>query len=77
MNSLNFDANTIINSTAVFDDQNLTLLIQSEQYVEIDDFQNTFNSYESKIIWFLSWIVFQSFTNAYHFFIIKFEKYGG
>ena len=77
MKSFNFSPNILINSTVIFSDKNLTLLNKSEQYVKIDDFQNTFNSFEFKIIWFLSWVVFQSFSNAYNFFIIRFEKYGG
>ena len=77
MKSFNFSPNILINSTLIFNDKDLTLLNQSEQNVKIDDFQNTFNSFESKILLFLSWVVFQSFTNAYHFFIMRFEKYGG
>ena len=51
--------------------------MQSREDVKIDDFKNVFNSVEVKIIWFLTWIISESFNNAYLYFVIMFEKYGG
>ena len=67
----------LINSTFILDDRNLNFFILPEGDEKIDDFKNVFDSVEIKIIWFLTWIIFESFTNANHFFIIMFEKYGG
>ena len=51
--------------------------MQSREDVKIDDFKYVFNSVEVKIIWFLAWIISESFNNAYLYFVIMFEKYGG
>ena len=69
--------NALINSTFILDDRDLTFFILPEGDKDRDDFKNVFDSVEIKIIWFLTWIIFESFTNANHFFIIMFEKYGG
>ena len=77
MKLMAYSTNALINSTFILDDRNLAFFILPEGNEEIDDFKNVFDSVEIKIIWFLTWIIFESFTNANHFFIIMFEKYGG
>ena len=69
--------NALINSTFILDDRNLAFFILPEGDEERDDFKYVFDSVKIKIIWFITWIIFESFTNANHFFIIMFEKYGG
>ena len=66
-----------VNSTFILDERNLTLSSQSEENVKIDDFEDIYNFIEFKIVWFLTSIVFQTFSNAILIFIVKFEKYGG
>ena len=75
--SMVFATDAFINSTFINNGKLLNFLNQSEEDVKIDDFAEIFDSVQVKIIWFLSWIMFESFTNANHFFIIMFEKYGG
>ena len=77
MKSTDFGSTAFINSTFIIGERHLTLSSQSEEFVKTDDFQNIYNSIGVKIVWFLSWIVFESFTNITLFFIIMFEKYGG
>ena len=77
MKSMAFGTNALIDSTFILEDRNLAFFILPVRYKERDDFKNVFDSVEIKIIWFLTWIIFESFTNANHFFIIMFEKYGG
>ena len=72
-----FGTNVFMNSTFIYNGKPLTLLSQSEGDAKIDDFKKIFDSVQVRIIWLLSWIVLESFTNANHFFIIMFEKYGG
>ena len=68
-----------MDSIFIVDRQNLNWTIQSEmdKDVRIDDFSDIFGSIEIKIIWILSWIIFQSFTNTIFVFVIIFEKHGG
>ena len=68
-----------MNSIFTVHSQNLNWTNQSllNEDVRIDDFSDIFGSIEIKIIWILSWIMFQSFTNTIFFFVIRFEKYGG
>ena len=78
MNSTTYTSITSINSILIPNLQNLSWTNQSKiEDNKIDDFENVFDSIEIKILWVLSWIVFESFTNAYHFFIIIFEKFEG
>ena len=77
MKLMAYSTNALISSTFILNDRNLAFFILPEGNEEIDDFKNVFDSVEIKIIWFLTWIIFESFTNANHFFIIMFEKYGG
>ena len=77
MVSISFATIAFINSTFIIDERNLTLSSQLEENVKIDDFEDIYNSIEYKIVWFLTSIVFQTFSNAILIFIIKFEKYGG
>ena len=74
-----FDSGTILNSTFILDWQNMNRTNQSklDEDVRIDDFSNIFGPIEIKIIWFSSWIMFQSFTNTIFIFFIIYEKHGG
>ena len=76
MNSTNLRDVSFFNSSFIFDIQNFDLS-KTEEDVRIDDFSYIFDSIEFKIIWFLCWIVFESFTNVFHYFIIMFEKFEG
>ena len=79
MKSSNLSTISFFNSSFVLDlpNSNLTDQSKTEEDARIDDFSYIFDSIELKIIWFLCWIVFESFTNAYHYFLIMFEKFGG
>ena len=77
MKAMVYSTSALIDSTFILDDRNLAFFILPEGDKDRDDFKNVFDSVGIKIIWFLTWIIFESFTNANHFFIIMFEKYGG
>ena len=79
MKSSNLSTISFFNSSFVLDfpNSNLTDQSKTEEDARIDDFSYIFNSIELKIIRFLCWTVFESFTNAYYYFMIMFEKFGG
>ena len=79
MKSATFDSITILNSTFILDWQNMNRTNQSklDEDVRIDDFSNIFGPIEIRIIWLLSWIMFQFFTNTIFIFFIIYEKHGG
>ena len=79
MKSSNLSTISFFNSSFVLDfpNFNLTDQLKPEEDARIDDFSYIFNSIELKIIRFICWIMFETFTNAYHYFIIMFEKFGG
>ena len=76
MNTTNLSNVSFFNSSFIFDIQNVDLS-KTEEDARIDDFGYIFDSIEFKIIWFLCWIFFESFTNAFHYLIIMFEKFEG
>ena len=58
--------------------EDLVFINQSEiEGFRKDDFKNVFEPIEIKIISFISWIIFETFTNIFLIFLIVFEKYGG
>ena len=71
-----YSSSIFITSTLITED--LVFINQSEiEGLRKDDFQHVFEPIEIKIISFISWIVFESFTNMFLGFVIVFEKYGG
>ena len=79
MSLTNLSTISFLNLSFFLDFQNFNLTYQSktEEDARIDDFDYIFDSNELKIIRVLCWIVFESFSNAYHYFLIMFEKFGG
>ena len=79
MKSTTFDSITILNSTFILDWQNMnrTNLSNLDEDERIDDFSNIFGSIKIKMMWFLSWIIFQFFTNTIFISVIIYEKHGG
>ena len=74
-----FDSGTILYSTFILDWQNMNRTNQSklDEDMRIDDFSNIFGSIKIKMMWFLSWIIFQFFTNTIFISVIIYEKHGG
>lgn len=68
----------VINSTFLKDGPNLSFFLELEtRNRNRDDFEEIFDGIGLKIISFILWIIFQSFTNIYFIFMIFFEKFGG
>ena len=68
-----------LNLTFIFEDKNMAKFrqLEAKEEVRIDDFEDVYNSTGIKIIWFLSWIIFETVSNATYIVFIMFEKYGG
>ena len=68
----------LINTTFLKDGPNLSFFSEFENNNgNLDDFEEIFDGIGLKIVSFILWIIFQSFTNIYFIFMIFFEKFGG
>ena len=68
----------VINTTFLKDGPNPSFFSEFENNKgNLDDFEEIFDGIGLKIVSFILWIIFQSFTNIYFIFMIFFEKFGG